>query len=214
MPPPLSISWRITSGMETTVLPVFFTFTCSVTRLAFGLADVAAAALPASDAASRARGAAGGVGGVGGRRSVPSRRLLGCSRRSGLRRQMPADHHHPPVVCVVSLGVAIDPTLASRDRCAEARLQNWHTRGHTEPMSQRDLAQPCAQRGDRSLLVMIGSGVRVPASACSGRGSRCKKAGSEATASWRRHNNSPWASDGVRTEAFASIVAFFRHFAG
>jgi hypothetical protein len=59
---------------------------------------------------------------------------------------------------------------------------------------------------------MMGSGVRVPASASSGRGSCCKVAGSAESASWRHHNHSSRASDGVRTEASASMVAFSGQF--
>jgi hypothetical protein len=36
---------------------------------------------------------------------------------------------------------------------------------HTEPISRKNLAQPCASRSVISVLVVVGSGVRVPASA-------------------------------------------------
>ena len=51
-----------------------------------------------------------------------------------------------------------------------------------------------------------------PASACSGRGSRCKRAGSDASASDREHNHSSRASDGVRNRLSKKLVLICRRF--
>jgi hypothetical protein len=81
---------------------------------------------------------------------------------------------------------------------------------HTEPVSESDLAQPCAPQRRVKSLVMMGSGVRVPASASLSRGSRCKRASSEALASRRRHNHSSRASDGVRSRVSKQLVVICR----
>jgi hypothetical protein len=97
-----------------------------------------------------------------------------------------------------------DPLFRGRRRLAH----EWHTRPRLAP----DLAQPCASRRDRSLLVMMGSGVRVPASACSGRRSRCKRTCSGVAGSRRHHNHSSRASDGLRNLLSTPLVGVCRHF--
>ena len=50
---------------------------------------------------------------------------------------------------------------------------DWHTRGTRSHLGEI-FGSTMRSREHRRILVMMGSGVRVPASACSGRGSRCK----------------------------------------
>ena len=59
---------------------------------------------------------------------------------------------------------------------------------------------------------MMGSGVRVPASACLGRGSRCKCQRSGVAGSRRQHNHSSRASDGVRYPFSTPLVGICRKF--
>jgi hypothetical protein len=57
------------------------------------------------------------------------------------------------------------PDGPSIRRSAASTLDRMAHAWHTKRAFKQDMAQPCASRGDRSVLVMMGSGVRVPASA-------------------------------------------------